>query len=154
MIFFGTRLTRAGFATQVCDFTVRNGTPSEQQKYNEDSAAQVQELLTRYKPQELWFDAGYQPSINPDVARVVRQSAQGIPCHSCHVNDTDSGIRWMGNEDAQQPLPNWGATDDCEITGAAGAPHFCPTSCDTVLRQHCTPPRAPLLRYPGAVGGA
>lgn len=73
-----------------------------------------------------------------DIGPTVDASAPRAVCHSCMPNFTSAGgIRWMGNEEGQMPLPSWGAA--AAETSGGGDPngeYFMPPSTDTVLREH------------------
>lgn len=128
------------WAFNVSNFVSQN--PAQQQAYNAFAIAQLTELLdgTRYESwYEMWFDAGVRNDINPAIGPLVRQLAPNAICHSCNGFAGSQGIRWVGNENAVTPLPNWYAVesqDACAGQPDAGTPTgsvFCPASCDTVI---------------------
>jgi len=123
------------------------GAPLSAAEYEALAMAQLRELLAYEGVSEVWFDAGVNATLTPNVGPLVAQLARDVVCHSCAgfdqrggVNESGAGVgvRWMGNEDAIMPLPNWGATT-ASYTADGGDPQgaiFAPASCDTVLSQH------------------
>lgn len=70
-------------------------------------------------------------------------------CHSCFpfnqdddIGDSTSGygVRWMGNEEGEMPLPSWAGLDNVfqqqPFNGDPYGQVFQPPSCDVVLREH------------------
>ncbi len=95
---------------------------------------------------ELWFDGGVNTVLTPRVGPLVRSLFPDSVCHSCS-NFTQSGpggdgngygLRWMGNEEGNMPLPSWGAYNPTSspFNGDPEAPYFIAPSCDTVLIEH------------------
>jgi len=127
------------WAWNVSDFVARG--PSSQAEYNSFVLEQLAELLGGHYGDwdELWFDAGVHNTINPGVGPLVQKLAPKAICHSCNGFAGSNGIRWVGNEYGEAPLPNWMSVeseDACAGQPSGGAPNgtvFCPPSCDTVL---------------------
>ncbi len=77
-----------------------------------------------------------------EIGPIVHAAAPKAVCHSCLPNFTTAGgIRWMGNEEGDMPLPSWGAAGNALGAGPDGGgdprgEHFMPPSTDTVLREH------------------
>jgi alpha-L-fucosidase len=126
------------------------GAPLTPAQFDALAAAQLTELLAAAAAapggaptSELWFDAGVNASLTPSIAARVAALAPGAVCHSCAGLDQRAGgggvgVRWMGNEEAVMPLPNWGAVG-AGYTPYAGDPLgaiYAPASCDTVLSEH------------------
>ena len=94
---------------------------------------------------ELWLDGGFNASATPRLGPWLRANLPGALCHSC-VGATEAGppgldgrgLRWMGNEMGEMPLPSWGAAAAAAppFNGDPTAPLYLPPSSDTVLRQH------------------
>lgn len=123
--------------------------PSKQQAYNAIVMQQVRELFDPAGPygahwEEVWFDAGIGATKYNDTAPVgplVDQLQPDSILHSTSPYAFRNGVRWVGNENAITPLPNWLAVQDAAQCGQStlGSPQgtvFCPPSCDTVLREH------------------
>ena len=125
------------------------GPPLDAAAYEAAAIAQLRELAA-YEADghgpwaEAWFDGGVNLNYTPSVGTVVRELFPGAICHSC-AGFTEAmpggrdgrGVRWMGNEEGQMPLPAWAAdTAAAGVTGDPEAPLFIPASCDTVLTEH------------------
>ena len=127
-----------------------SGAPLSPAAYDALAAAQLAELLAvaaaapgGAPTAELWFDAGVNATLTPSIGALVARLAPGVACHSCAGFDQRPGgggvgLRWMGNEQAVMPLPNWGAVG-AAYTPFGGDPLgaiYAPASCDTVLSEH------------------
>ena len=122
------------------------GPPLTAAEYEAAASAQLRELLA-YPTSEIWFDAGVNFTLTPHVGALVAELAPNTVCHSCagfterggpNVSGAGVGLRWMGNEEAVMPLPNWGAVG-AELQPYTGDPVgaiYAPASCDTVLSEH------------------
>jgi alpha-L-fucosidase len=136
------------------------GPPLDQAQFEDAALAQLAELRAyesdgRPPWAELWFDGGVDTVLTPRVGPFVRAAFPSAVCHSC-LNFTQAapgvgvGVRWMGNEEGQMPLPSWGASPP---VNAGGGDHtaalYIPPSCDTVLEEHfcfCQPVDVAKLR--------
>jgi alpha-L-fucosidase len=116
-------------------------------EYEAIAIVQLQELLA-YPTQEIWFDAGVSAKFTPHVGEAVAAAAPDVVCHSCwdfdqrgdgNASGKGVGVRWMGNELGNMPLPNWGAIDASYLPyggGNAEGDIYAPASCDIVLSKH------------------
>jgi alpha-L-fucosidase len=123
------------------------GPPLTAAEYEAVAIAQLRELLA-YPIQELWFDSGVSSTFTPNVGAAVAAAAPDVVCHSCwgfdqrgagNESGAGVGLRWMGNEEAVMPLPNWGAVAASYLPYGGGDPLgaiYAPASCDTVLSEH------------------
>jgi alpha-L-fucosidase len=119
-----------------------------QDEYLGLAKTQLREIFGKYgTPEELWFDGGTGQN-GPTAAEVVKAIAPKAMCHSCEPFTQDPadkskgyGVRWMGNEYANMPLPSWGASSGGQHSSGVGGGTplgitFQPPSCDAVLRNH------------------
>jgi len=98
-----------------------------QEQYLAMAETQMREIFGKYtsddtmKLGEIWFDGGTSTiyGSNISASKVVKQVAPTAMCHSCSPFTQDPtypgkgyGVRWMGNEEANMPLPSWGASTD------------------------------------------
>ncbi|EDO44021.1 predicted protein, partial [Nematostella vectensis] len=132
----------------VNNYRVRND--SEKSAFFNASLAQFQEIFgpeSKYKdPFYLWMDAGIVKGVSPDVGSLFDKLAPNTVCDECPTFARYNGLRWVGNEQAVAPLPNWYAVKEGKCgTNTHGAEkdmgtptgkQFCPSSCDTVVREH------------------
>jgi alpha-L-fucosidase len=85
--------------------------PKAQEKYNEIVLRQLVELFgkdSKYSnPFYMWFDAATDPKVNPLIGPLIRSLAKDTLCDECNSFAGDQGLRWVGNEKAVAPLPNW-----------------------------------------------
>ncbi|XP_031569824.1 alpha-L-fucosidase 1-like [Actinia tenebrosa] len=123
------------------DFKTKS--PKKQKTYNRIVLQQLKELFqnsSKYSdPFYIWFDAGTEPKVNPSIGPLIRSLAKDSICDECKSFAGNQGVRWVGNENALAPLPNWYAvqTGKCDVTpGDPLGEVFCPASCDTVIREH------------------
>lgn len=134
------------------------GPPLSASEYEAIALAQLRELLTQYPIEELWFDAGTSPALTPHLGALVAQLSPDVVCHSCwgfdqrgagNESGAGVGLRWMGDEEAVMPLPNWGTVAASYLPYGGGDPLgaiYAPASCDTVLSEHHWF-NAPNMRY-------
>ena len=120
------------------------GAPLTQAEYESLALQQLAEL-SAYRPFEIWFDGGVNLNATPGVAAAVRSAFPDALCHSCAgfteagaVPGNGRGVRWMGNEEGDMPLPSWAASDAATVAppGSPTGAVFAPPSCDTVLAEH------------------
>ena len=104
--------------------------PKKQKEYNEIVLQQLRELFkngSKYSnPFYIWFDAGTNPVVNPSIGPLIRSLAKDAICDECKSFAGDQGLRWVGNENAVAPLPNWYAvpTGKCEYCVKRIGSHF------------------------------
>ena len=89
--------------------------PYKQADFNRVAVAQMKELFGHRSPYRnpfyLWFDAGIKQG-SPDIGPIIRSLASDSICDECPTFAGNQGVRWVGNENAEAPLPNWYAVSD------------------------------------------
>ena len=85
---------------------------------------------------ELWLDGGISPNLNKTRQWLQEHGTKFVTHGFPELN----GIRWVGDETGNAPIPSWSAT--MWTTGSKGRADpqgniYYPSSADTVLRQHC-----------------
>lgn len=85
--------------------------PFKQANFDRVAKDQMRELFGERSPYSnpfyIWFDAGVKPGESPDIGPIIRSLAPNSICDECPTFAGDQGVRWVGNENAQAPLPNW-----------------------------------------------
>ena len=119
-------------------------TALDQTRYYQMVLKQLTELWTDYGELfEIWFDGGIMKNKNGGIASEVDDLIARYQPHAILFQGPEHNknlIRWVGNEDAQAPYPNWStsdtttsATGTVEILGLNGKPGgkiWCPGEAD------------------------
>jgi len=86
----------------------------------------VRELLDPAGPygaawQEVWFDAGIGGMFNDTapVGPLIDELQPNSMLHSSSPYAAKNGVRWVGNENADTPMPNWLSVDSGAECGQA-----------------------------------
>ena len=115
--------------------------PFKQSQFNRVAEAQMKELFGRGSPYGnpfyIWLDAGIKQGISPDIGPILRSLAPNSICDECPTFAGNQGLRWVGNENAQAPLPNWypvpdGMCNEHTNKGEKQALYFQNFSCNLV----------------------
>lgn len=94
--------------------------PAKQEGYNKVFRRQLTETLSKYGPiREVWFDG----SCIIDVSDILKQYASDAVI----LQDPQTTIRWVGNEDGIAPDPNWYTLSRKDLdSGVSTAQHSTP----------------------------
>ncbi len=127
------------------------------EEYSKLYRQQLTELLSNYGPvYEMWFDGNKAKVATwPGVIETVRRlQPEAIIKQGPRVVPVAEDVRWVGNEQACDPLTNWSVDPAPDSPkGTQGAGHWFPRESDTMMIGHWfwdgTPPRDldTLLNY-------
>ena len=127
------------------------------EEYSKLYRQQLTELLSNYGPvYEMWFDGNKAKVATwPGVIETVRRlQPEAIIKQGPRVVPVAEDVRWVGNEQACDPLTNWSVDPAPDAKrGTVGAGHWFPRESDTMMIGHWfwdgTPPRDldTLLNY-------
>ena len=119
-------------------------TALDQIRYNQMVLKQLTELWTTYGDLfEIWFDGGIMTNEKGGIATEVNDLITNYQPNAILFQGPEQNknlIRWIGNEDARAPYPNWSTTDTTTsatgivkilgLNGKPGGKIWCPGEAD------------------------
>lgn len=105
-----------------------------QEQYDMLVVAHLTELWTRTECDELWFDGGFQPQLQPALAALLQELQPNAVVFQGE-GLTPNPVRWVGTESGLAPYPCWSTCDpNAYGAGSPASPFWFPAETDFTLQ--------------------